>query len=63
MSGKTADLASENLGFCPACGCRLWLVDQMAEPFSAQLELVLLGHPLQLVAFRPARGPPERLLP
>ncbi len=48
---------------CPACGCRIWLVDQVADPFRAQLELALLGRPLQLVAFRPARGPPESLLP
>lgn len=26
------------------------------------LELALLGHPVQLVAFRVARGPPESLL-
>ena len=48
---------------CPACGCRIWLVDQVVDPFSAQLELAVMGLPAQLVAFRPARGPPESLLP
>jgi hypothetical protein len=48
---------------CPACGSRIWLVDQVADPFSAQRELALLGQAVQLVAFRPARGPPECLLP
>ncbi len=52
---------------CPACGSRIWLVaravGQIVDPLSARLELALLGHPVQLVSFCPARGPPESLLP
>ena len=33
------------------------MVDQIVDPFRAQLDLALMGHPVQLVAFRPARGP------
>jgi len=48
---------------CPACGSRIWLVDQIVDPFSARLELALMGQAVQLVSFCPARGPPESLLP
>jgi hypothetical protein len=47
---------------CPACGSRIWLVDQVVDPFSAQLELAVMGQPAQLVSFCPARAPPESLL-
>ena len=36
---------------------------QVVDPFSARLELALLGLPVQLVSFCPARGPPENRLP
>ena len=32
------------------------------DPFSAQLELAVMGQPVQFIGFRPARDPPERLL-
>ena len=47
---------------CPACGSRIWLVDQVVAPLSAQLELAVMGMPVQLVSFCPARAPPECLL-
>ena len=34
----------------PACGARIWLVDQVVAPLSAQLELAVMGMPGQRVA-------------
>ena len=41
---------------------RIWLVDQVVDPLSAQLELALLGLAVQLVGFTAARGQLESLM-
>ncbi len=38
-----------SLASCPSLGSRIWLVDQIVDPFIARLELTLLGQPM--VAF------------
>ena len=43
---------------CPACGARIWLVDQVTDPVSAQRELMRMGQVVNVIAFAPARGSP-----
>ncbi|MFT5683062.1 MAG: hypothetical protein ACI8RZ_003989 [Myxococcota bacterium] len=35
----------------------IWLVDQVVDPFRAQLGLALMGIAVQLVSFTPAQDP------
>ena len=35
---------------CPACGARIWLVDQVTDPVSAQRELMRMGRVANVIA-------------
>ncbi len=39
-------------------GARIWLVDQVTDPVSAQRELMRMGQVVNVIAFAPARGSP-----
>ncbi len=43
---------------CPACGARIWLVDQVTDPVSAQRELLEMGRVTNVIVFAPSRGSP-----
>ena len=48
---------------CPCCGHRVWLVDEVVDPATAQRELASMGMPVSVVSFAPSRGPPAELFP
>ena len=48
---------------CPCCGHRVWLVDEVVDPATAQRELASMGMPVSVVSFAPSRGPPADLFP
>jgi hypothetical protein len=35
---------------CPACGARIWLVDQVTDPVNAQRELMRMGQVVNVIA-------------
>ena len=39
-------------------GARIWLVDQVTDPVSAQRELMRMGRVANVIVFSPSRGSP-----